>query len=234
MTGWQIVDAVPDLMESDVHVWAVRTDGLDAVALRSCLTDEERAAADRYLDPARGRTSIVSRGALRTLLGGYLRRAPVEIPLAVNAHGKPHLDRPGVDLQFNVAHAGAWLLLAFALDRPVGVDVEDTTRAVDIDVLAPRYLDDAERASLASAADPRAEFFRQWVRKEARMKAQGAGFEGRTRDLHGFAALDLPPLGAQVAALATDGGTASVRLFEARAAVSLTCALRATKLDREP
>lgn len=221
MTDWQPVDAVPDLMGSDVHVWSVALEELDVAPLRPLLTDTERATADRYRDPDRGRVSVASRGVLRVLLSGYLGRTPAGIPLAVNAHGKPLLDRAGVDLQFNVAHAGARMLLAFALDRAVGVDVEDTTRDVDLDVLARRYFDEPERAALDASSDRRATFFRLWVRKEARLKALGTGFEATDGEPYDAAVADLPGLGACVGALAA-GDAPSVRLFRFPTPVSLT------------
>lgn len=213
--SWQLLHATPDLMESDVHVWRfsldVAQDRLDA--LQRTLSDDERQRAERYAQAERGRVAIVSRGTLRTVLAGYLGRSPAALAFDVGPHGKPSLVGPGPDLQFNVSHANDTLLVVVALDRPLGVDVEDTKRAVELEALVSRYFTSEERDAVAAAADARAAFFRTWVRKEAVLKARGTGFETPQAVEAGWQTHDLELGPTRCAALALPDGPVAVRCF---------------------
>jgi 4'-phosphopantetheinyl transferase len=162
-----------------VQVWQVQLD-VDAAAVASAmavLSGEERARADRLRRPQDRRRFIVSRGALRRILGGGLGVAPQALRLGEGEHGKPCLavaDGP----QFNVSHSGDLALIAVCRGHAVGVDIEQTGRGPgELDAIAQAYFSTAER--LAYAALPAAErapaFYRGWTRKEAVAKALGLG-----------------------------------------------------------
>lgn len=144
-------------------------------ALREELTDAERARADRYLDAHVADTFVLSRGWLRRLLGARLDLPARDVPLRFGAHGRPEVaDTP---LVFNVSHSGPVVLFAFARDVELGVDVERIRTDLAWAEIAERYFSERERADLAALPDddrPLA-FFRCWTRKEAYLKAKGAG-----------------------------------------------------------
>ena len=75
-------------------------------------------------------------------------------------------------------------MLAIALNREVGVDIE---RERDTDVLAvsERFFGSSEHAALAGlrAARRRSAFFKCWVRKESFIKAIGAGLSFPLTDI---------------------------------------------------
>ena len=131
-----------------------------------------------HLADAGGRAAEVAqaaRGALATLLCAYagLDCAP---PIERGAQGKPYApDLP--DLHFNLSHAGADVLLAFARGVPVGVDLERIDRRVAIDAIAQRHFASAEASGLAALAPARRRgaFLDLWTRKEAVLKALGEG-----------------------------------------------------------
>ena len=122
----------------------------------------------------------MARGLLREILGGYLALPPARLRFEQNAWGKPMLAECAVPLRFNVAHTADVALYAVAMDRPVGIDVEQIRPVEHLDRLVARYFSPAERAAFGGLRlSPRQQltaFFATWVRKEAYMKARGAGF----------------------------------------------------------
>jgi 4'-phosphopantetheinyl transferase len=106
----------------------------------------------------------------------------------VNAYGRPHVEAPasGRDLHFNLSHADGLVALAVAGEREIGVDVENVTRGLDLDRLAPYAFAAAEADAFAQAAETekRSVFFAFWTLKEAYIKARGMGL---SLGLDGFA-----------------------------------------------
>lgn len=169
----------PPLVPGEVHVWRVflGPEG-GGPADGGVLSDEERARADRFRRPEDRARSIVSRTALRELLARYVGSTPSALRLTAGSHGKPVL-APGSTASppgFNVAHSGRVILLAFAASA-VGVDVEQLRDGVEIEELARRFFAPEEVAAVhATLGARRVEtFFRIWTRKEAFLKAHGAG-----------------------------------------------------------
>ncbi len=142
--------------------------------------DEERRAAG-FRFPRDRERYVVGRGALRAVLGQYLRRRPEDIRFSYNAEGKPALagEFSAERLRFNVAHADGLALVAVAREREVGVDLEKV-RAIEVEEIAERFFSAAEVAVLRGLpADRRVDaFFRCWTRKEAYLKATGKGLSG--------------------------------------------------------
>jgi 4'-phosphopantetheinyl transferase len=102
----------------------------------------------------------------------------------VTPRGKPHLVNPSIDLRFNLSHSGDMALVALALGREVGVDIEHE-RPVEYLKLARRSFAPAEADAL-ERMPPSAHattFFQCWARKEAFIKALG---EGLSYPLDGF------------------------------------------------
>lgn len=174
---WPILSDVPDLLESDVHVWWASSSAPPDRFL-PLLSADERERADRLRFDEPRRQCIVSRGTLREILGAYVALDPGALRFEVGEHGKPALAGLAADLQFNVAHSGTVLLVAVALGRAVGVDVEQVLPDVAFGPMADRYFTQAERARVTGADT----FFRIWTAKEAFLKARGTGFADGTQD----------------------------------------------------
>ena len=116
----------------------------------------------------RGRTM------LRVMLGKHLGGVPSDIPLTVNAHGKPVL--ADHSLHFNVTHTEG--LLGFVIGHsPVGIDAERSQANRDLLGLVNRYFSTVEQAQFAAfpAELQPAAFLRGWTCKEALLKAIGTG-----------------------------------------------------------
>lgn len=232
---------VPPLDHTQVHVWtaSLSTGGTALAELRAVLVAEERARADCIRAPQLRRRFIVSRAILRRLLSIYLRVAVSELRLGYGAHGKPYVASVS-GLCFNLSHAEDTVMYAFASQREVGIDIESTTRDVDIEGVARQAFSPIECEALTSLSPDarRAAFFRIWTRKEAYVKARGDGLgyptrtfsvwhlpggdatrlaDGRqTGSLAGWQLLEIPAPPNFCAALAAPGRDWSAMSFDAR------------------
>jgi 4'-phosphopantetheinyl transferase len=152
------------------------------VAAGAALDAAERARLDRAPPgPARERL-LRGRGLLRAALGARLGRSPHAVPIRVEPEGRPALGGPGP--AFSLSHSGRWLALAVArgpelaavgLDIERGPSLEETLAERFGDDVLRRVFSEDERALVARAVDPGAAALRLWVRKEAALKAVGAG-----------------------------------------------------------
>lgn len=186
--AWR-ADVVP-LENDSVHVWRVRVDRHTPFArLEPLLSVDERERAGRFHFARDRNTYTAAHGALREILGGYLDVAPAALQFTIGHAGKPALSAPFDQhgIQFNLSHSGEIVLIAVARHRAVGVDVERWDSSIEHLALAEQFFSSHERlalASLASVADAtNIGFFQAWSRKEAYLKATGAGI---TEGLHHF------------------------------------------------
>ncbi len=147
------------------------------------LDEDERSRAARFRSPARQREFIWTRRFLRWVLSRYLGVDPATLRFTNTPTGKPRLSEPSsseAEISFNVSHSHEIAACAIAFGRDVGVDLEVVDDGVAVRELAPLVLsaDEMARFSALGAARQVAWFFRQWTRKEAYLKAVGAGLSG--------------------------------------------------------
>lgn len=92
--------------------------------------------------------------------------------------GRPEIASPSIDprLRFSLSHSGEWAAVAVCRQVDIGVDLEDMTRRVDLD-LTTRSFSAEERKELArrTGDEQRAYFFSLWTLKESYMKGTGQG-----------------------------------------------------------
>jgi 4'-phosphopantetheinyl transferase len=147
--------------------------------LEPLLSPDEQARAARLLREADRRRFVVGRTALRAALGQHLGVPGASLVLRLGLHGKPELDpaQGFPPVGFNVAHSGDLILIAITPDRRVGVDVERIRADVDLDRIARRAFSAREYRELCQlpGSERREAFFCGWTRKEAFLKAHGAG-----------------------------------------------------------
>jgi 4'-phosphopantetheinyl transferase len=179
---------VGSLIEGGCEIWIASISEFadHQAALHGVLTSEERAHVQRFrVDRA---TARLSRGLLRLVLGRYLNLPPADVkidrscPDCGRSHGRPRLlGRPetAIDvIEFSVTHGGDLLVLAFARQQHVGVDIEPIEALEDVDAeLMDFTLTAAERVRLLALPAPqrRRMFLRHWTGKEAVLKALGTG-----------------------------------------------------------
>src|SRR3982751_5132219 len=163
-----------------IHVWLVSLADVPAAGAAAILTPDERQQASRFMSASLMRGFISKRAALRQILAIYTRRPAADLAFRIDGHGKPHLlERDGAasTLQFNVSDAGEYALVAVAMQRAIGVDIEAIRQIEDADDIVEHHFSAIERAAyrrLAPEQRPMA-FFTAWTRKEAFIKAIGLG-----------------------------------------------------------
>jgi 4'-phosphopantetheinyl transferase len=179
--------SAPRPSADEVHLYALTLPGEPAELnrLQSFLSPAETARAALLKSEPVKQRYLAGRGLLREILAGYLGLEPKKVQLATGVHGKPYLPGSGADLRFNLAHSGDRLLLALAAGREVGVDIEMIDPDKPLQAMAKLVFSGAEQDYLSGLASPRLEtaFYRQWVRKEACLKACGRGFSLPAGDL---------------------------------------------------
>ncbi|WP_326587518.1 4'-phosphopantetheinyl transferase family protein [Streptomyces sp. NBC_01294] len=147
------------------------------------LDTAERSRAAALVRPGDRHRYLAAHVGLRVLLGGYLGIPPElvsfvreDCPHCGGPHGRPALGGdPPAGLHFSLTHSGAVAAVAVAT-APVGLDIEAHPRPELAGGLL-RFLHPRESAALLalSAAARPAALARVWVRKEACLKATGAG-----------------------------------------------------------
>jgi 4'-phosphopantetheinyl transferase len=166
------------LAEDEIHVWRAWLDR-PVGRMEDSLSADERARADRFHFDRDKRRFVAGRAILRAILARYLNLAPGAIAFRYLSHGKPTLAtsslRPAVG--FNLAHADGLALYVFCASGDVGIDVERLRPIPDAVHIAERFFAAGERASLRSlpAESVDEAFLSCWTRKEAYLKALGAG-----------------------------------------------------------
>lgn len=191
--------APPELEPGGVHVWSVSLAGPPELDV---LSAEERERAERLATERLTSRWSRARSGLRRVLAAYAAVEPAAIRLAPSPcvhcgelHGKPVLAEPPESwLRFNLTHSGELAVVAVALGREVGVDVEATREGRRMEGIAERWFNAKESALLSrlEGAEQEATFHRLWARKEAYLKATAEGIAG---DLASFDALELEPPG---------------------------------------
>jgi 4'-phosphopantetheinyl transferase len=160
----------------EVHVVHFRLDEIPAAARTNMPDRAEHTRAERFVLQRDRRRFLTARIVLRAVLGQLLDRRPEHIRFTTTPHGKLNLADDAFDLRFNISHSGERAVLAVALGREVGVDIEEN-RPIDTLRLARRFLAAGEIRALEEtcALDRTTAFFRCWTRKEAFVKAIGTG-----------------------------------------------------------
>lgn len=145
--------AVPALDDDEIHVWLLELPA----------------------DTAHKAVAIAADAVRDRLLASYAGAAQAPT-MARGAHGKPYAPQ-FPQLEFNLSHSGAQVLLAFARQQALGIDLERGERRHAFNDIAQRYFAASEAAALARLDEPsrRHAFLRLWTCKEAVMKAIGRG-----------------------------------------------------------
>jgi phosphopantetheinyl transferase len=153
---------------AELHVWRADLDSRSWPAADD-LPSAERDRAAAILRAGARRRWLASRWALRGVLAHYLGEQPAAIELRFGDRGKPMLAAVGAPLRFNLSHSAELALIAVAVAREVGVDVQR---------VGPRSLP----------------YYRDWTRREALAKCLGAGLGASLPDRPvALSALDAGP-----------------------------------------
>jgi 4'-phosphopantetheinyl transferase len=224
-----------DLVADDVHVWFARVVDIRNImaACTNLLSAPEQARAEKFKFARDRDLFVAAHVALRSILAPYLKQSAAEIDFAVGPNGKPSLatgsSRP---IRFNLSHSGGLAMIAVALCREVGVDVELIKQDLAFDEIAERFFTAREVAALrALPSRVRCQgFFKCWTSKEAFLKAKGTGLSGELDEIEitvdedgqiriaasipGWSLAEINPGEDYVAALATQGEPARIHLYQ--------------------
>ncbi len=182
--------------------------------LRETLSVDEQNRLARFKTAEMQNRFIAAHSILRATLAHYLRVSPAEIRFAISENGKPAIEYPQTQLQFNLSHTKEMMMCAVS-HRPVGVDVERLRTLKRQAKFAARFFSPQENEWLKNAPSAKYldAFFAIWTGKEAYLKACG---DGITRPLSGidiaFPA-DAPPFLRAVADRPADTARWALRLF---------------------
>jgi 4'-phosphopantetheinyl transferase len=158
-------------MPAETDICIVRLDEKRPLSLSNL----EKSQAQDIPDAARRVRFERTRSALREALAGRLGVAPESLEFRRDPAGKPFIVNDS-GCEFSISHSGEWLVIAMGA-APVGIDIETRTPGVEVTKLAARFFSAAD-AALLNAQPPHernAHFAKQWVAKEAALKAAGTG-----------------------------------------------------------
>lgn len=153
-----------------------------------CISDFPPALFRPLLDFADNKEKILKfhfdKDKIRSLVGELLLKKIItasfnvpceEIEFARDAYGKPFLCSPLIPLEFNISHAGEWVVAA--IDRTeIGIDIEQIV-TMNLDI-AERFFTLEEYRYIASQTlqeQINERFFRIWTMKESYIKGVGRG-----------------------------------------------------------
>ena len=174
---WQISKNFSALTVDKVHIWRANLarPEKEIANFLAILNVQERERADRFMVQAARSSFIVARAILRQLLARYLTVKAQEVIFRQNSYGKLYVD--ATPLQFNLSHSHGLAVFIFALETPVGIDVEFIRDDYNFEEIAQKFFSPIEAAQLFALPEeqrPQA-FFNCWSRKEAFIKALGTG-----------------------------------------------------------
>lgn len=167
------------LSRDTVHIWRVALDQSEKATalLEKLLCPEERQRSERFHFKKDRLRYTAARGALRTILARYLNEPPENLLFDQGPHGKPFLTGPSAsrNLQFNLSHCEDAALIAVALERHLGVDVEKAREMFQLEHILERFFSREERNFIASvrSEEQNLTFLTLWTRREAAAKALG-------------------------------------------------------------
>lgn len=196
------------LADDEIHLWSANLALPEAAvaALAACLSPDEHSRAARFHFERDRRRFAASRATLRIVLSSYGCGDARQLRFSYGERGKPALDRAwhAASIEFNLAHSHDLVLVAVGRGQALGVDVEFVRPMADLQGVAGLVCSPAELSSLLETppAQRCESFLRCWTRKEAYVKAIGAGLSLALDRLHVGCATAapgqaLPTVGAQ-------------------------------------
>lgn len=171
------------LRSHDIHLWLTFVSDIGdkglVTAYESLMSAQERARYERFHFEKDRRLHLLARALVRTTLSRYADLPPQDWRFTANQHGRPEIEAStGLPpLRFNLAHTNGIVICGVALDRDVGVDVENHGRVAKTEDIAKRYFSTLECDDLSRLPreQRRENFFHYWALKESFIKAHGLG-----------------------------------------------------------
>ncbi len=178
------------LAENELHIWCIDlpTQLQSTVIPDSIINRCEKLRLDTFSHPLMRQNYLYIRIALRTLLGNYLNCSPKQVAIINTIYKKPQLDPTtvSVNLQFNISHSVNYAVIAFALNTPIGIDIELIAKKRNIKALLRRYFSTKTNDEIQKLSNNEHQeaFLRVWTQYEAYKKAVGVGLRGGDSELY--------------------------------------------------
>jgi 4'-phosphopantetheinyl transferase len=196
----------------EVHLWLwPHAPGLGEFGhLASTLSTRESQRAAAFAHAMDRQRYVAAHAFMRRVLAHYTGVDAKALDFVDGAAGKPALAaaQGAGGIQFNLSHSGDVALLGVARDRLVGVDIEVVRRLDDLEALVRTTfsVDERRRFDALDVALRHEAFFAVWTRKEAVIKATGAGLSTELTRIEVTIDPRQPP-----AVVAIDGSAAAAR-----------------------
>jgi 4'-phosphopantetheinyl transferase len=158
------------------EVYFAETSGLELYypLFYKLVSESEKSRAKKFFSEKERETYIICHGFLRLLLAGKIKADPSEVSFKRGEYNKPGL--AGDPLFFNISHTKKAFAIGISEEFPLGVDIENMDRRVDLTSISKAYFSRRElEYTMKSGADQKERFFLIWTRKEALLKAIGTG-----------------------------------------------------------
>jgi len=178
-TAWSPPPLTLPTASEDIHVWRAFLNRACPSDSNVALSRDELARAARFVFPRDRNRYVAARDILRAILARHIGVSAQAIELEYEPDGKPRLGPISGDppIRFNLSHSEDLAVYAVSSAREVGVDVEAIRPAVLDAGIPEQFFSRAEVEKLRAlpAGDQVEAFFLCWTRKEAYIKARGAG-----------------------------------------------------------
>lgn len=170
---------------SGIDLWSVSiSDNLSSLAeLSGIVKQDEMERASRFYQQKDKDRHIISRAALRCILGRYTDKAPGDLEFELGLNKKPFLKNNVAGIHFNISHSKNRLLLAVSWSA-IGVDVEFVNPDFKFKILEDNF--SSEEVAYIDETDSLNRFYKIWTRKEAITKATAQGLDCDLRMLPGL------------------------------------------------
>jgi 4'-phosphopantetheinyl transferase len=144
----------------------------------SISSNNEKEKINRYRFEKDRHNCLVTRGLLRYVLSEYTNIPPESLEFEENRYGKLSI-KPGltnIPIKFNLSHAGGLTACALILSHDIGIDIEDSTKKIDLDI-ANHFFPEQESNYIKNLPEHKKKdaFFDLWTLKESYIKAKGHG-----------------------------------------------------------
>ena len=141
-------------------------------------SEKEKEKINRYIFKKDRHTCLVTRGLQRFVLSQCTHIPPESLVFEENRYGKPDI-KPGltdIPVKFNLSHSNGLTACAVTLNSEIGIDVEDSTRKINLNI-ADRFFSRQESEYILNMPEQKKKktFFDFWTLKESYIKSKGKG-----------------------------------------------------------
>lgn len=166
---------INELNFNEVHIWCTSLDEkYDYTYLKNYLSESELNKVNRFKIKSDNINAIVRKALSKYLLSYYLKMPIQSITLKYSYYNKPEFS----GINFNSSHSKNKIVLAFSLNKNIGIDIEEIKYFEGMDQVAKSYFakEEYEHYKYLNKSQRIYTFFRIWTSKEAFIKAIGNGF----------------------------------------------------------